>query len=60
MGVRYLVLTPLKKSRKNKGFTNKDPKYIKKLRDEQKKLYNFFRKESKCKLGRNFKNGPQR
>jgi hypothetical protein len=41
--------------RKNKGFRNKDPRYFEKLGETKKKLKYFFLKESKAKLGKDFK-----
>jgi hypothetical protein len=41
--------------RKHKGFRNKDPRYFDKVRDYKKKLWYFFLKESKNKLGKKLK-----
>jgi patatin-like phospholipase/acyl hydrolase len=46
-------------NKKNKGFRNKDPRYFEKLSESKKKLKYFFLKESKAKLGKDFKHGTQ-
>ena len=42
-------------NKKNKRFRNKDPRYFEKLSESKKKLKYFFLKESKAKLGKDFK-----
>lgn len=42
-------------NKKNKKFRNKDPRYFEKLSESKKKLKYFFLKESKAKLGKDFK-----
>jgi len=44
-------------NKKNKRYNNKGPRYFEKLGLLQKKLRNFFRKESKQKHGRKFNHG---
>lgn len=46
-------------NKKNKRFRNKDPRYFEKLSESKKKLKYFFLKESKAKLGKDFKHGTQ-
>ena len=46
-------------NRKNKRFRNKDPRYFEKLSESKKKLKYFFLKESKAKLGKDFKHHGQ-
>jgi len=41
--------------RRNKGFRNKDPRYIKKIQELKKKLRYFYLKESKAKHGKEFR-----
>jgi hypothetical protein len=43
--------------KKNKGYTNKGPRYFEKLGYFKKKLKNFFIKESKRKLSRRMNHG---
>lgn len=41
--------------RRNRGFRNKDPRFFDKARAVKKKINNFFKNETKRKLGKKLK-----
>ena len=54
---RDIIIGKSLKTRKNKRYNNKGPRYWEKLSLVKKKLKYFFLKESKRKHGRKFNNG---